>query len=73
MLFTKNRTFQNYIVNHRITLHLLTTSGLQNSERLSIAALRQRFRYYKCPAIGAMNDGVRIGAKMINGDGSRQS
>jgi len=72
MLFTKNRTFQNYIVNHRITLHLLTTiSGLQNSERLSIAALRQRFRYYKCPAIGAMNDGVRIGAKMING--SRQS
>lgn len=39
--------------------------GLQNSERLSIAALR-RFRYYKRLAIGATNDGVRIGAKTIN-------
>lgn len=67
MLFAKNLAFQNYIVNRCTTLHLLTTiSGLQNSERLSIAALRQRFRYYKCPAIGATNDGVRIGAKTIN-------
>lgn len=39
---------------------------LQNSERLSIATLRRRFRYYKRPAIGATNDGVRIGAKTIN-------
>jgi hypothetical protein len=39
---------------------------LQNSERLSIAALPRRFRYYKRPAIDATNDGVRIGAKTIN-------
>lgn len=57
--------FQNYIANRRV--HLLDTEcDLQNSERLSIGALRRRFRYYKRPAISVTNDGVRIGAKTIN-------
>lgn len=63
-LFEKILVFRNHVTNLRTSVD--SECDLQNSERLSIAALRRRFRYYKRPTIGATNDGVRIGAKTIN-------